>query len=209
MAEIRLAVEQRTEFGKGAARRTRRAGRVPAVLHGHGIEPKYLTLPTVEFARVIRENGRNAVLTLDIAGDKNELALCKEITTHPTKNYIEHVDMMPVKRGGKVSVSVPVVVTGNAAPGTLVSQDANEIQIEAETMHIPEHLEISVQDAEAGTQFHAPDVPLPSGATLQSGEDVLVANVSESPTEADMESEIDTSGAGVVEEASEGETANE
>ncbi|SDJ67249.1 large subunit ribosomal protein L25 [Actinopolyspora mzabensis] len=209
MSEVRLAAEQRHEFGKGAARRYRRAGKIPAVLYGHGSDPKHLALPTVDFARVVRENGRNAVLTVDVTGGKSELALCKEITSHPTKGYIEHVDLLLVKRGEKVTVNVPVVVNGEAAPGTLVTQDANEIQVEAEATHIPEQLEISIQDAEAGTQFHAPDVTLPRGITLQSGEDVLVVNVSEAPTEADMESEIDTSGAGVVEEASEEETANE
>ncbi|ASU79981.1 50S ribosomal protein L25 [Actinopolyspora erythraea] len=209
MSDLRLAAEHRHEFGKGAARRIRRAGKIPAVLYGHGSDPKHLSLPTVEFARLVRENGRNAVLTLEVTGDKNELALCKEITTHPTKNYIEHVDLLLVNRGEKVSVNVPVVVTGDAAPGTLVAQDANEIQLEVEATHIPEQLELSIQGAEAGTQFHAPDVTLPRGATLQSGEDVLVVNVSESPTEAEMESEIDTSGAGVVEEASEEQTSNE
>ncbi|SDP16997.1 large subunit ribosomal protein L25 [Actinopolyspora xinjiangensis] len=209
MSDLRLAAEQRHEFGKGAARRIRRAGKIPAVLYGHGSDPKHLSLPTVEFARLVRENGRNAVLTLEVTGDKNELALCKEITTHPTKNYIEHVDLLLVKRGEKVTVNVPVVVTGDAAPGTLVAQDANEIQLEVEATHIPEQLELSIQGAEAGTQFHAPDVTLPRGATLQSGEDVLVVNVSEAPTEAEMESEIDTSGAGVVEEASEEQISNE
>ncbi|SFD62014.1 large subunit ribosomal protein L25 [Actinopolyspora alba] len=209
MSEVRLAAEQRNEFGKGAARRYRRAGKIPAVLYGHGSDPKHLSLPTVDFARVVRENGRNAVLTLDVTGGKSELALCKEITTHPTKNYIEHVDLLLVRRGEKVTVNVPVVVTGEAAPGTLVAQDANEIQLEVEATHIPEQLEISIQGAEAGTQIHAPDVTLPRGATLQSGEDVLVVNISEAPTEAEMESEIDTSGAGVVEESSEEETANE
>ncbi|NHD16795.1 MULTISPECIES: 50S ribosomal protein L25/general stress protein Ctc [Actinopolyspora] len=207
MSEVRLAVEKRTEFGKGAARRTRRAGKVPAVLYGHGSEPKHLSLPTVEFARVLRENGRNAVLTLEIEGDENETALCKSVTSHPTKNYLEHVDLLLVNRGEKVTVNVPVVITGEAAPGTLVTQDTNEVQVEADAMNIPEQIEVSIQDAEAGTQIHAPDLTMPRGATLQSGEDVLVVLVAEAPSEADMESEIDTSGAGMVEEAS--ETANE
>ncbi|WP_026152708.1 50S ribosomal protein L25/general stress protein Ctc [Actinopolyspora halophila] len=209
MSEVRLAVEKRTEFGKGAARRTRRAGKVPAVLYGHGSEPKHLSLPTVEFARVLRENGRNAVLTLEVEGDKNETALCKSITSHPTKNYLEHVDLLLVRRGEKVTVNVPVVITGEAAPGTLVTQDTNEVQIEADAMNIPEQIEVSIQGAEAGTQIHAPDLTIPRGSTLQSGEDVLVVLVAEAPSEADMESEIDTSGAGMVEEASESQTANE
>ncbi len=208
MSEVRLPAETRTEFGKGAARRTRRAGKIPAVLYGHGSDPKHLSLPTIEFARAVRENGRNAVLTLDVAGSNSELALCKTITAHPTKKYIEHVDLLLVRRGEKVTVDVPVVVTGDAAPGTLVTQDLNEVQLEAEALHIPEQVEISVDGAEAGTQIHASDLTLPRGVTLQGDEEALVANVSEAPTEADMESEIDTAGAGVVEEASEEESAD-
>lgn len=209
MSEVRISVEPRTEFGKGAARRTRRAGKIPAVLYGHGSDPKHLSLPAVEFARAVRENGHNAVLTLDVAGSGKELALTKTITAHPIKNYIEHVDLLLVQRGEKVAVNVPVVLTGDAAPGTLVTQDANEIEVEAEALHIPEQIEVSVDGAEAGTQIHAPDITLPRGVTLVSSEDLLVANVSEAPTAADMESEIDTEGAGVVEEASEEESASE
>lgn len=209
MSEVRLTVEPRTEFGKGAARRTRRAGKIPAVLYGHGSDPKHLSLPTVEFARAVRENGQNAVLTLEVAGSKSELALTKTVTAHPIKNYIEHVDLLLVKRGEKVVVDVPVVITGEAAPGTLVTQDATDLQVEAEALHIPEQIEISVQDLVSGTQLHAPDVQLPSGTILQSSEDLLVVNVTEAPTQADMESEVDTTGAGVVEDASESETAGE
>lgn len=209
MSEVRLAVEQREEFGKGAARRARRAGKIPAVLYGHGIDPQHLNLPTVEFARAVRENGRNAVLRLDVRGSRSQLALCKSITTHPTKSYLEHVDLLLVKRGEKVTVNVPLVVTGEAAPGTLVTQEANELQVEAEALHLPEQIELSIQDAEAGTQFHASDVTLPEGSTLQGAEDALVVLIAEAPSEAEMESEIDTAGAGVVEEASEEETAAE
>lgn len=115
MSEVRLSVEPRTEFGKGAARRTRRAGKIPAVLYGHGTEPRHLALPALEFARVVRENGSNAVLTLDV-DNASELALTKTITVHPLKNYIEHVDLLVVKRGEKVTVDVPVVITGVRRP---------------------------------------------------------------------------------------------
>ena len=118
VSEVRLAAEARTEFGKGAARRTRRAGKIPAVLYGHGSDPKHLALPAIEFARVVREHGNNAVLTLEIES-KTELALTKTVTTHPIKNYIEHVDLLLVQRGEKVTVEVPVVLTGEAQPGTL------------------------------------------------------------------------------------------
>ncbi len=207
MSEVRLSVEPRNEFGKGAARRTRRAGKIPAVLYGHGSDPKHLSLPAIDFARAVRENGQNAVLTLDVAGSKSEVALTKTVTSHPIKNYIEHVDLLLVRRGEKVVVDVPVVITGEAANGTLVTQDLNEVQVEAEAMHIPEQIEISVQDAVSGTQIHASELQLPRGTTLQADEEALVVNVSGAPTAADMESEIDTEGAGVVEEASDEETA--
>lgn len=206
MSEVRLTVEPRNEFGKGAARRTRRAGKIPAVLYGHGSDPKHLSLPAVEFARAVRENGHNAVLTLEVAGSDKELALTKTITTHPIKNYIEHVDLLLVKRGEKVNVNVPLVVVGDAAPGTLVTQDLNEVLVEAEALHIPEQIEVSVEDAEAGTQVHVSDLKLPAGVTLQSEPEGLVVSVSEAPSEADMEAEVDAEGAGVVEDAPETES---
>ena len=108
MSEVRLAAEQRTEFGKGAARRTRRAGKIPAVLYGHGSDPKHLALPALEFARVVREHGQNAVLTLALDGG-SELALTKTVTTHPIKNYIEHVDLLVIRRVNGCSVPTIVV----------------------------------------------------------------------------------------------------
>ena len=183
MSEVRIAVEPRTEFGKGAARRTRRAGKIPAVLYGHGSDPKHLSLPAVEFARAVRENGQNAVLTLDVAGSGSELALTKTITTHPIKNYIEHVDLLLVQRGEKVTVAVPVVVEGNAGPGTLVSQEVTEIEVEAEALHIPEQLEVSVEGAEVGAQIHASDIKLPTGVSLVSDQETLVVNITEAAAE--------------------------
>ncbi|WP_216215077.1 50S ribosomal protein L25/general stress protein Ctc [Amycolatopsis aidingensis] len=215
MSEVRLTVEPRTEFGKGAARRTRRAGKIPAVLYGHGADPRHLSLPAVEFARVIRDNGQNAVLTLDVAGAKEkaekgtELALTKTITVHPLKNYIEHVDLLVVKRGEKVTVDIPVVLTGNPAPGTLVHHELDHVQIEVEALHIPEQVEVSVEGAEAGTQILAAQVPLPPGAELTTDPEYLVVGVNEAPTEESMEADVDTEGAGVVEDKAEGESAAE
>jgi large subunit ribosomal protein L25 len=208
VSEVRLTVEPRTEFGKGAARRTRRAGKIPAVLYGHGSDPKHLSLPAVEFARAVRDNGQNAVLTLEVAGSNKELALTKTITTHPIKNYIEHVDLLLIKRGEKVAVDVPVVVTGDAAPGTLVNQDLNVLHVEAEALHIPEQFEISIEGAEAGTQLHASEVRLPRGVTLQTDEEALVVHVTESPSEAEMAEvtpeEAEEAAAAEAEEKSEG-----
>jgi large subunit ribosomal protein L25 len=188
VSEVRLAAEPRTEFGKGAARRTRRDGKIPAVLYGHGSDPKHLALPAIEFARVVREHGNNAVLTLDI-DSKKELALTKTVTTHPIKNYIEHVDLLLVRRGEKVTVEVPVVLTGEAQPGTLVTQDAVVLQVAVEALHIPEQFEVSVDGAQAGTQILASDVPLTAGAELVTDPETLVIAINLAPTAEEMEGE--------------------
>jgi large subunit ribosomal protein L25 len=190
VSEVRLAAEPRTEFGKGAARRTRRDGKIPAVLYGHGSDPKHLALPAIEFARVVREHGQNAVLTLDI-DSKSELALTKTVTTHPIKNYIEHVDLLLVVRGEKVTVEVPVVMTGEAQPGTLVTQDAMTLQVAVEALHIPEQFEVSVDGAEAGRQILASDVPLTEGAELVTDPETLVIAINVAPTAEDMEAGVE------------------
>ncbi|MBQ0925748.1 50S ribosomal protein L25/general stress protein Ctc [Saccharopolyspora endophytica] len=199
MSEVTIAVEQRNEFGKGAARRTRRAGQIPAVLYGHGSDPKHLSLPSVEFARAIRENGHNAVLTLEVAGSGKELALTKTITAHPIKGYIEHVDLLLVKRGEKVTVNVPIVVSGDAASGALVSQELTEVEVEAEALHIPEQIELSIEGVEIGTQLHASDLKLPKGTTLVSDPETMVVNVSEAS--ASMEEDSASEGEEAAEEA--------
>jgi large subunit ribosomal protein L25 len=191
VSEVRLAAEARTEFGKGAARRTRRAGKIPAVLYGHGSDPKHLALPALEFARVVREHGQNAVLTLEI-DSASELALTKTVTTHPIKNYIEHVDLLLVKRGEKVSVEIPVLVTGDASPGTLVTQDLTTLEVSVEALHIPEQVELSIQDAAAGLQVFAKDVALPAGAELVTDPDALVIAVNVAPTAEDLEGDTET-----------------
>ncbi|EOD69502.1 50S ribosomal protein L25/general stress protein Ctc [Amycolatopsis vancoresmycina] len=178
MSEVRLSVEPRTEFGKGAARRTRRAGKIPAVLYGHGADPRHFALPAIEFARVVRENGSNAVITLDLEG-ASELALTKTIVVHPLKNYIEHVDLLVVKRGEKVTVDVPVVVSGTPGPGGLVNQDVDTLQVEVEALHIPEQVEVSIEGAEVGTQILAGQIELPQGATLVTDPESLVVSVNE------------------------------
>ena len=202
MSEVRLGAELRTEFGKGAARRIRRAGKIPAVLYGHGTEPKHVALPALEFARVVREHGRNAVLTLDVGGNGSELALTKTVTTHPIKNYIEHVDLLLVQRGEKVTVEVPIVVNGDPAPGTLVTQDLTTVEVSVEALHIPEEFRVSVEGVEAGTQILAGRVALPSGVTLQTDPDALVVNVVTAPTAEELEGEVE--GEAPAEESAEG-----
>jgi large subunit ribosomal protein L25 len=201
VAEARIDADVRTEFGKGAARRTRRAGRIPAVLYGHGTDPQHLSLPSLEFARVVREQGRNAVLTLSIAG-KPQLALTKTVVTHPIRPYIEHVDLVVISRGEKVVVEVQIVITGEAAVDTLVNQELNTIEVEADVSNIPEQIEVSVEGLTPGTLIHAADVPLPEGTTLRTDADILVVNVVAAPTAAQVEASMDLEGAGVVEEPS-------
>ncbi|APU12805.1 MULTISPECIES: 50S ribosomal protein L25/general stress protein Ctc [Actinoalloteichus] len=205
MSQVRLAAETRTEFGKGAARRTRRAGKIPAVLYGHGSDPKHLSLPALEFARVVREHGRNAVLSLDFAGGTPELALTKTVTVHPLKNYIEHVDLLLVQRGEKVSIEVPVIVNGDAGPGTLVNQDVTVIEVAADALNIPEQFEVSVEGATEGTHVLASQVALPAGVELVTDPETLIVSVNAAPTAAQMDAEAPEAAEGAEEngEASE------
>ncbi|ANY06095.1 50S ribosomal protein L25/general stress protein Ctc [Pseudonocardia sp. HH130630-07] len=207
MAQTRIPAETRTEFGKGAARRTRRAGKIPAVLYGHGTDPVHLSLPSLEFAAVVREQGRNAVLELDVAGSAPQLALTKTVVVHPLRPYVEHVDLLVIKRGEKVEVELNVVVSGDAAPGSLVTQDMNTVLVEADALNIPESIEVSVEDAAIGTQVYAKDLKLPGGVELRTDEEYLVVQVVPAPTEEDLEAEVDTEGAGVVEDPSDEEQA--
>ena len=187
MAEVRLTAQPRTEFGKGAARRTRRAGLIPAVLYGHGTDPRHLSLGSREFAAAIK-GGANTVLTLEFSGN-SELALPKSVVRHPLKDYVEHVDLVLVRRGEKVTVDIAIIVVGEAAPGSLVLTDANSLSIEVDALNIPGSLEVSVADAAIGTQITAAHVDLPAGATLVSDPDTLVVGVQQAPTAEQLDAE--------------------
>lgn len=184
----KLTAQVRTEFGKGAARRTRRDGQVPAVLYGHGTDPRHLALDARAFAAVLRNHGTNAVLTLDIDGSE-QVALTKSVVVHPIKRNIEHADLLVLQKGERVTVEVNVVVEGEAAPGTLVTQDANTIEIEADPTSIPQQFTVSVEGAEEGTQITAGDIALPAGVSLVSDAEMLVVNVVEAPSEEELEAE--------------------
>ena len=189
MSEVRLIAEIRTEFGKGFARRIRRAGKVPAVLYGHGTDPRHLSLPAREFSHALK-GGANTVLTLQLP-DGDELALPKSVVRHPLRDYFEHVDLLLIRRGEKVTVDIPVVISGEAAPGTLVLSDATTLSIEVEAMSIPESLAVDLTGAEAGTQFLAGDVTLPAGATLVTDPEALVVAVQVAPTAEELEAETE------------------
>lgn len=180
----------RTDFGKGASRRDRREGYVPVVLYGHGTDPRHLKLNTLEFAAILRNSGANSILTLDIDGEE-QLALTKQVDVEPIKRFIEHADLLVVKKGEKVEVNVYVTTVGEAAPGTLVTQDLSEITIEADALKIPEDFEIDIEGAEIDTQITAGDIKLPAGVSLVTDPEILVINVGEAPTEDDLEAELD------------------
>jgi large subunit ribosomal protein L25 len=200
----KLTAAVRTETGKGASRRARRAGKVPAVLYGHGADPQHLELDAHDFSAVLRHSGTNAVLTLDIEGTE-QLALTKALELHPIRRSIQHVDLLVVRRGEKVTVEVNVVVDGEAAYGTLVTQDSNTVEIESDVQSIPDQLTISIEGAEIGTQFTAGAITLPAGVTLVSDPEMLVVNVVAAPTAEEMEGE----GGGEAAEEGEGEAAEE
>lgn len=198
-----LTAQVRTATGKGASRRARREGKVPAVLYGHGSDPRHLELDARDFAAVLRHTGTNAVLTLDIEGTE-QLALTRALEIHPIRRNIQHADLLVVRRGEKVTVEVHIVVEGDAAPDTLVNQETNTIEIEADVQSIPEQFTVSVEGATAGTQITAAGVELPEGVTLVSDPELLVVNVIVAPTADDLESE----GAGEEGEAATGEAAD-
>ena len=183
-----LTVTVRTDTGKGASRRARRDGLVPAVLYGHGTNPEHLNLPARDFAAVLRHTGTNAILTLDIEG-REQLALTKTIEIHPIRRNLVHADLLVVRKGEKVTVEVNVHIEGDAESGTLVTQDANTLEIEAEALSIPEFLTVSVEGLAAGTQITAGSIELPKGSTLISDPETLVINVVAAPTADEMDAE--------------------
>ncbi len=163
MAEIKIAAEARTEFGKGAARRIRRADNVPAVLYGHGSDPVHVTLPGHQLMLALKNS--NALLTIDL-GDEQHLAIPKQVQRDPLKGFIEHADLLIVRKGEKVTVDVRINVVGEAVSGNLVILENSTVSVEAEATHIPESFEVSVEGLDAGAQIHASDLELPSGSTL-------------------------------------------
>jgi large subunit ribosomal protein L25 len=192
--EVVIAAEQRTEFGKGPSRRIRQAGRVPAVLYGHHSEPRHLTLPGHEVLMALRTP--NVLIRLEGMPGGAQLALPKAIQRDPIKGWVEHVDLLLVRRGEKVTVDVPVTLVGEIAPGGLLDQQLVQISVEAEATHIPTGIEVDVEDMAVGTAVHAGDLKLPRGVSLAEEPDLLVLHVITAPTEAQLEAEL-----GVPEEA--------
>jgi large subunit ribosomal protein L25 len=188
VAEVKLTAELRTEFGKGAARRIRRANKVPAVLYGHGTDPIHISLPGHETLLALRT--ANALLSIDIAGADSQLALPKQVQRDPLKHTIEHVDLVLVRSGEKVTVDVGIHVEGDAAPETLVVVDRTSVALEAEATHIPTEIVVSIDGLRAGSQILASDLVLPRGSALAIDPDVLIVNITQAQSEAAAEAQL-------------------
>ncbi|MDN3352493.1 50S ribosomal protein L25/general stress protein Ctc [Actinomadura sp. DC4] len=200
MSEVSIAAEPRTEFGKGPARRTRRAGRVPAVLYGHGTDPRHISLPGHELMLALKS--ANVLLRLQGLDGGEELALPKDVQRDPLKGFLEHVDLLVVTRGEKVTVEVPIQLTGDIAPDGMLDQQMIQVSLEVEATHIPQSVEVDVEGMVVGDAVHAKDIKLPTGATLDAEDDALVLHVIAAPTAEQMEADLGEGG-----EAAEGETA--
>lgn len=184
MPEVRIQAEHRTEFGKGAARRVRRAGRVPAIIYGHGADTRHLSLPEHELMLALKTP--NALFRLEGLGAA-ELALPKAVQRDPLKGVIEHVDLVVVRRGEKVTVEIPVRIVGDVFSGGLLDQQLVTISIEAEATHIPDGIDVNIEGMEIGTSVHAKDLALPTGAALQTDPEALVLHVLDAATQARAE----------------------
>jgi large subunit ribosomal protein L25 len=188
VSEVRIAAEPRDQFGKGAARQIRRQGRVPAVLYGHGTDTRHVSLPGHDVLLALRT--ANVLIRLEGLPGGNELALPKAVQRDPIKGSVEHVDLILVTQGEKVTVDVAVQVTGEVAPDGLLDQQLVQVAVEAEATNIPSGIEVSVEGMTIGTAVHAGDLSLPEGATLAVDADLLVLHVIAAPTAEQMEADL-------------------
>jgi large subunit ribosomal protein L25 len=189
VADFRLVAEPRTEFGKGSARRTRREGRIPAVLYGHGQDVVHLSLPAREFAAALRNGGSNALLTIVLNG-KEQLALTKAVQRDPLTRQHEHADLLLVRRGERTTVDVPVLVVGEPGPDAIPNHQLNTVSIEADATRLPESIEVDVTGRTAGENITAGDLSLPAGVTLVTDPEALVIGFLGAPTAEALEAEL-------------------
>ncbi|RXW33053.1 50S ribosomal protein L25/general stress protein Ctc [Propioniciclava flava] len=187
--ELKLVAESRNEFGKGAARRIRRANKVPAVIYGHGGDPIHITLPGHETLLALRT--ANALLTLVIDGAEPELALPKQVQRDPITGFLEHVDLVIVKKGEKVSVEVPLLITGTIKEDRILVQDQQAITLEVEATNIPAHVEIDGGALQVGDQITAADLKLPAGAVFAGDPEELILSIAPAPTTEELDAELD------------------
>jgi large subunit ribosomal protein L25 len=188
VSEVKISAEPRTEFGKGGARRTRRAGKVPAVLYGHGEKPRHIALPAREFAAAIRHGGKNQIFNIEISDGSVALALPKAIQRDPIKDTFDHVDLLVVRRGEKVTVEVPVHLIGEAARETLLINESNTIAVLADATKLPDYLEASIEGLQAGSRVTAADVTLPAGTELAADPELVIAIIT-AATQQQLETE--------------------
>lgn len=188
--DTKVTAELRTGFGKGFARRLRANGQIPAVIYGHGTDPVHVALPGHQVTLIIRR--ANALLELDIEG-RAELALVKDVQKDPVHQIIEHIDLLVVKKGEKVSIELPIVVVGEAFAGTIVQLENTHLAVEAEATHIPENVEVSVEGLEEGAHITAADVKLPKGVTLDADPELLIVAVSAQAAAAESDEAAETS----------------
>lgn len=198
--DTKVHAELRENFGKGFARRLRAAGKIPAVIYGHGTEPVHVALPGHQTALLIRR--ANAVLELDVNGT-HQLTLVKDVQKDPVHQVIEHIDLLVVKKGEKVQVEVPILVVGEPFAGTIANLDAQTITLEVEATHIPQNIEVDVEGLEDGTHITAADLKLPKGATLAADPEVLVVAISVPAATLAAEDEIAEADAEVAAEQAE------
>ena len=187
MSENKLSAEIRTEFGKGFARRLRAAGKIPAVLYGHGADVQHLALPAHQTGLIVRY--ANAIIDLDIDG-KSQLALVKDVQRDPVRSIIEHIDLVAVRRGEKMTVDVPYTTEGEPFPGTYITFGAAAISVEADAMNIPDTIVVDVEGLEDGTNIFAKDLTLPEGVTLVDDPELHVLSVT-MPTASDEDDASD------------------
>ena len=187
MSDNKLVATIRTSFGKGAARAVRREGNIPAVMYGHGTEPVHICLPGHQTMMALKL--ANALLTIEIDG-KDQLALAKDVQRDVLTRFIDHIDLVVVRRGEKVTVDVPVHVVGAAAVDTVVTLENNTLALAVEATHIPERVEVSVEGVKAGTQILARDLVLPEGAELITDAEILIVNVTQAISEEALEAEL-------------------
>jgi large subunit ribosomal protein L25 len=206
MAQNLISAVSRNEFGKGAARRSRRAGLVPAVLYGHGTDPVHVALPEHELGLALR--AANAVLEISIDGSKTQLALAKQVQRHPVRNYIEHLDLVIVIKGEKVTVEVPLVVVGEHQSDRMVIMDQQTISLEVEATHIPADVEVDITGLEIGTTITAGDLKLPAGAVFSGEASDLILSIAATPSQEALDAELSGT-TGEVEAASQPEAAEE
>ncbi|WP_412540591.1 50S ribosomal protein L25/general stress protein Ctc [Longispora sp. K20-0274] len=189
MSEVRISAEPRTEFGKGGARRTRRAGKIPAVLYGHGEAPKHIALPALEFTNAIRRGGINQLFTLESTAGEKILALPKALQRDAIKDTIDHVDMLIVKRGEKVTVEVPIHFVGEADKSGMVMHALNTLSLSADATKLPDSIEVSLDGLAVGEHLTAGQITLPEGSELITEPETLIVNVVATPSAADTETE--------------------